>query len=56
MKFNIKLGAGAVVGAVCFVISYFAFHNDEAGLGWLFFLGGLAVVVLVLVLPSNKQE
>jgi VIT1/CCC1 family predicted Fe2+/Mn2+ transporter len=56
MKFNIKLGASAVVGAVCFIISYVAFHDGEAGLGWLFFLGGLAVVVLGLILSSDKQE
>ena len=43
-------------GVVCFIISYFAFHNDEDAVGWLFFLGGLLIVVLGIVFGSKSKK
>lgn len=51
MKVVLPIGGSAV----CFVISYIAFHNDETGTGWLFLLAGLLVVVLGLAFGSKSE-
>ena len=52
MSFTIPLGAAAV----CFIISYFAFHGEENDLGWLFLAVGLAVVVIGLLLAKGSHK
>jgi len=52
MTFTIPLGAAAV----CFIISYFAFHNGEGNLGWLFAAFGLAVVVIGLLFARGSRK
>jgi VIT1/CCC1 family predicted Fe2+/Mn2+ transporter len=53
VKFNIQLGAGAIACAVCLFISYVAFQDGNAGLGWLFLLVGFAIAVLGFVLGDK---
>jgi 1,4-dihydroxy-2-naphthoate octaprenyltransferase len=40
---------------ICFIISYIAFHNHEAGVGWLFLGVGL-LIVLIGIAFGNKSE
>jgi 1,4-dihydroxy-2-naphthoate octaprenyltransferase len=52
MNVTIPLGAAAV----CFIISFIAFHGKENGLGWLFLLVGLAVVVIGVLLTRGSRK
>jgi 1,4-dihydroxy-2-naphthoate octaprenyltransferase len=51
MKIILPLGTSAI----CFIISYIAFHNQETGTGWLFLGVGLVVFVIGLLLGQSKE-
>ena len=51
MNFTIPLG----IGAVCVIISYIAFHNQETGLGWLFLIAGLMIAVVGFFFSRGKH-
>jgi hypothetical protein len=52
MNVTIPLG----VGAVCFILSYWAFHSYETGLGFLFAIFGFTIVLLGLVFSSKSRR
>ncbi len=54
MKTKVVVSIGGA-SAVCFIISYIAFHNDETFLGWLFLSVGLVVALAAIFVAGRKR-
>jgi hypothetical protein len=52
MKINVFITIGSA--GVCFIISWLSFESNQEGIGWLFLLVGIAIVVFG-VIYGNKS-